>query len=113
MATNPVVNMFKVKELRNRLLFTFVILAVFRLGSVLTIPGINASVLLKYFEDLAAQKKNAFASYMDFFAGGAFSNFSVFMLGVMPYISTQIIMQLALIIFPPLKRAAQEDGGQR
>jgi len=113
MATNPVVNMLKIKELRNRLLFTFAILAVFRLGSVLTIPGIDASVLLKYFEDLAAQNKNAFASYMDFFAGGAFSNFSVFMLGVMPYISTQIIMQLALIIFPPLKRAAQEDGGQR
>ena len=51
--------------------------------------------------------------YMDFFAGGAFSNFSVFMLGVMPYISTQIIMQLALIIFPSLKRIAQEDGGQK
>jgi preprotein translocase subunit SecY len=50
---------------------------------------------------------------MDFFAGGAFSNFSVFMLGVMPYISTQIIMQLALIIFPSLKRLAQEDGGQK
>jgi preprotein translocase subunit SecY len=50
---------------------------------------------------------------MDFFAGGAFSNFSVFMLGVMPYISTQIIMQLALIIFPSLKRIAQEDGGQK
>ena len=51
--------------------------------------------------------------YMDFFAGGAFSNFSVFMLGVMPYISTQIIMQLALIIFPSLKRIVQEDGGQK
>ena len=50
---------------------------------------------------------------MDFFAGGAFSNFSVFMLGVMPYISTQIIMQLALIIFPSLKRIAREDGGQK
>src|SRR5574344_1565776 len=50
---------------------------------------------------------------MDFFAGGAFEHFSVFMLGVMPYISTQIIMQLALIIFPSLKRIAQEDGGQQ
>jgi preprotein translocase subunit SecY len=50
---------------------------------------------------------------MDFFVGGAFSHFSVFMLGVMPYISTQIILQLALIIFPSLKRIVQEDGGQR
>ncbi len=113
MASNPIVNMFKVKELRGRLLFTLLILAVFRLGSVLTIPGIDANVLFSYFNDLASQNKNAFASYMDFFVGGAFSNFSIFMLGVMPYISTQIIMQLAVIIFPSLKRAVQENGGQR
>ena len=113
MASNPIVNMFKVKELRDRLFFTLLILAVFRLGSVLTIPGIDANVLIKYFDDLAAQNKNAFVSYMDFFVGGAFSNFSIFMLGVMPYISMQIIMQLAVIIFPSLKRISQEDGGQR
>ena len=113
MANNPIASMFRIKELRDRIFFTFVILVVFRLGCVLTIPGINAQVLVNYFDELARQNKNAFASYMDFFAGGAFSNFSVFMLGVMPYISTQIIMQLALIIFPSLKRAAQEDGGQR
>ena len=113
MASNPIVNMFKVKELRSRLFFTILILAVFRLGSVLTVPGIDANVLLQYFDDLASQNKNAFASYMDFFVGGAFSNFSVFMLGVMPYISMQIIMQLAVIIFPFLKRISQEDGGQR
>ena len=113
MASNPIVNMFKVKELRDRLFFTLLILAVFRLGCTLTMPGIDASVLIKYFDDLAAQNNNAFASYMDFFVGGAFSNFSVFMLGVMPYISMQIIMQLAVIIFPSLKRISQEDGGQR
>ena len=92
MASNPVVNMFRVKEIRVRLLFTFLILAIFRLGSVLTIPGIDATVLFDYFNNLAAQNKNAFASYMDFFVGGAFSNFSIFMLGVMPYISTQVIL---------------------
>ncbi len=113
MASNPVVNMFRVKEIRIRLLFTLLILAIFRLGSVLTIPGIDATVLFSYFNNLAAQNKNAFASYMDFFVGGAFSNFSIFMLGVMPYISTQIILQLAVIIFPSMKRAIQEDGGQR
>ncbi len=113
MASNPVVNMFRVKEIRIRLLFTLLILAIFRLGSVLTIPGIDATVLFDYFNNLAAQNKNAFASYMDFFVGGAFSNFSIFMLGVMPYISTQIILQLAVIIFPSMKRAIQEDGGQR
>ncbi len=114
MAGNTLANMFKVKELRNRLLFTLAILAIYRLGCVLTIPGIDAKALIEYFENLLAQNKsNAFASYMDFFVGGAFSNFSVFMLGVMPYISTQIILQLLLIVFPSLKRAVQEDGGQQ
>ena len=111
MANNPIVNMFKVKELRERIFFTLIVLAVFRLGSVLTIPGINPQALTAYFDSLT--RGNAFVDYMDFFAGGAFSNFSVFMLGVMPYISTQIIMQLALIIFPSLKRIAREDGGQK
>ena len=111
MANNPIINMFKVKELRERIFFTLVVLAVFRLGSVLTIPGINPQALTAYFDSLT--RGNAFVDYMDFFAGGAFSNFSVFMLGVMPYISTQIIMQLALIIFPSLKRIAREDGGQK
>ncbi len=113
MANNPVVNMFKVKELRGKVLFTLLILAIFRLGSVLTIPGINATLLMQYFDTLANSAESAFASYMNFFAGGAFERFSVFMLGVMPYISTQIILQLALVIFPSLKRIAQEEGGQQ
>jgi preprotein translocase subunit SecY len=111
MANNAIINMFRLKDLRDRIFFTLGILAVFRLGSVLTIPGINPQALTAYFNQLT--RGNAFVDYMDFFAGGAFSNFSVFMLGVMPYISTQIIMQLALIIFPQLKRIVQEDGGQK
>ena len=110
---NSIANMFKIKELRSRLFFTLVVLAVYRLGCVLTIPGVDAAALFEYFNNLAAQNKNAFASYMDFFVGGAFSNFSVFMLGVMPFISTQIIMQLLLIIFPSMKRAVMEEGGQQ
>lgn len=111
MAQNPIINMFRVKELRERIFFTLIILTIFRFGGVLTIPGINPQALTAYFDSLV--RGNAFVDYMDFFAGGAFSNFSVFMLGVMPYISTQIIMQLALIIFPSLKKIAQEEGGQK
>lgn len=103
--------MFRIKELRERIFFTVIILAVYRLGSVLTIPGIDPHALTVYFKDQV--QSNSFVDYMDFFAGGAFSNFSVLMLGVMPYISTQILMQLALIIFPSLKRIAEEDGGRR
>ena len=65
MASNPVVNVFRVKELRSKLLFTLFILAIFRLGSVLTIPGINASLLLRYFESLGNTAESAFANYMN------------------------------------------------
>lgn len=111
MANNAFTNMFKIKDLRERIFFTVAVLAVFRLGSVLTIPGIDAKALTDFFKSQV--RGNAFVDYMDFFAGGAFSNFSVFMLGVMPYISTQILMQLALIIFPSLKKIAEEDGGRK
>ncbi|ULQ59331.1 preprotein translocase subunit SecY [Brucepastera parasyntrophica] len=111
MGSNALVNMFRIKDLRARIFFTIIILVVFRLGSVLTIPGIDPHGLTSFFKSQGGG--NAFVNYMDFFAGGAFSNFSVFMLGVMPYISTQILMQLALIIFPGLKKIAEEDGGRK
>ncbi len=112
MASNPLVGIFRVKELRERVLFTTLMLIVFRLGAVLPIPGINVNALKVYF--LAQQNSgNAIVDYLDFFAGGAFSNFSVFMLGIMPYISMSIMMQLFLIIFPALKKIAEEEGGKK
>ena len=111
MANNALVNVFRIKELRDRILFTIGVLIVFRLGSVLTIPGIDPHALSAYFQSQV--RGNAFVDYMDFFVGGAFSTFSVFMLGVMPYISTQILMQLALFVFPSLKKIAEDDGGRK
>ncbi|MFZ5368665.1 MAG: preprotein translocase subunit SecY [Spirochaetota bacterium] len=112
MATNPLVGIFRVKELRERVIFTMLMLVVFRLGAVLPIPGINVNALKAYF--LSQQNTgNAIIDYLDFFAGGAFTNFSVFMLGIMPYISMSIIMQLFLIIFPSLKKLSEEEGGRK
>ncbi|HCM25056.1 MAG: preprotein translocase subunit SecY [Treponema sp. GWB1_62_6] len=112
MASNSLVGIFRVKELRERVLFTLTMLIIFRLGAVLPIPGININALKAYF--LAQQNSgNAIVDYLDFFAGGAFSNFSIFMLGIMPYISMSIIMQLFLIIFPTLKKISEEDGGKK
>ena len=112
---NPLVGIFRVKELRERIFFTSIMLVVFRLGAFIPIPGINAQVLNGYFESLRSQgsSRNAIVDYLDFFAGGAFSNFSVFMLGIMPYISMSIIMQLLLIVFPKLKKLSQEEGGKK
>ncbi|MDR0785204.1 MAG: preprotein translocase subunit SecY [Treponema sp.] len=109
---NPFIGIFRVKELRERIVFTLALLIVFRIGAVLPVPGINVQALNNYF--LAQQNSgNAIVDYLDFFAGGAFSNFSVFMLGIMPYISMSIIMQLLLIVFPSLKKLSQEEGGKK
>jgi preprotein translocase subunit SecY len=112
---NPLVGIFRVKELRERVFFTSMMLVVFRLGAFIPIPGINAQVLNNYFDSMRNQggSRNAIVDYLDFFAGGAFSNFSVFMLGIMPYISMSIIMQLLLIVFPKLKKISQEEGGRK
>ncbi|HUX37109.1 MAG TPA: preprotein translocase subunit SecY [Rectinemataceae bacterium] len=112
MASNPIADIFRVKELRDRILFTLFWLAVFRLGAYLPIPGIDVSALRVYFESQAGSGNNI-TDYLDFFAGGAFKNFSLFMMGVMPYISMQIIMQLLLIVFPRLKKMAEEEGGKK
>lgn len=109
MARGVIANILGIKDLRKRMFFTIGVLAIFRLGSVLTVPGINPSVLSDFFKS----NNNAFVDHMNFFVGGAFSNFSIFMLGVMPYISTQILMQLAMVIFSSMKKIAEDDGGRR
>jgi preprotein translocase subunit SecY len=109
---NPIIGIYRVKELRERVLFTFGMLVIFRIGAVFPIPGINVRELSRYFAD-QMNSGNPIVDYLDFFAGGAFSNFSVFMLGIMPYISMSIIMQLLLIVFPRLKKISQEDGGRK
>ncbi|MDR0474676.1 MAG: preprotein translocase subunit SecY [Treponema sp.] len=112
---NPLVGVFRVKELRERIFFTCMMLIVFRIGAFIPIPGINAGVLSVFFKSQlnTTGQGNPIVDYLDFFAGGAFSNFSVFMLGIMPYISMSIIMQLLLIVFPALKKISQEEGGRK
>jgi len=110
MANNPLIGIFKIKELRERVLFTLAMLVVFRLGAVIPLPGIDVVALKAHF---GSQGGNAIVDYLDFFAGGAFSNFSVFMLGIMPYITMSIMMQLFLIIFPSLKKLSEEEGGKK
>ena len=113
MASNALVDMFRIKDLRDRILFTFGMLLVFRLGSTLPIPGININALKLYFLSQEASGTIGITEYINFFSGGAFKNFSVFMLGIMPYISMSIIMQLLVLVFPRLKKISEEDGGRK
>jgi preprotein translocase subunit SecY len=113
MASNPLADILRIKDLRDRVFFTIGMLIVFRLGAALPIPGINVNALKLYFISQAGSGAIGITEYIDFFAGGAFKNFSVFMLGIMPYISMSIIMQLLLLVFPALKKISEEEGGRK
>jgi preprotein translocase subunit SecY len=113
MASNALTDIFRIRDLRDRVLYTLFILMVFRLGATIPIPGINVNALKLYFLTQEATGGLSVTDYLDFFAGGAFTRFSVFMLGIMPYISMSIIMQLLLLVFPKLKKISEEDGGRK
>jgi len=113
MPANPLVEIFRVKDLRDRILFTVFILLIFRLGANLPIPGVNITALKLYMSVQEQAGASGIIDYFDFFAGGAFKNFSVFMLGIMPYISMSIIMQLLTLVFPRLKKLSEEEGGRK
>lgn len=111
--SNALIDVFRIKDLRKRIGFTTLILIVFRLGAIVPIPGIDVNALRIFFLSQNSSSSIGLTEYIDFFSGGAFTNFSVFMLGIMPYITTQIIIQLLMIVFPTLKRLAEEDGGRK
>ncbi len=113
MANNALADIFRIKDLRDRILFTVGVLLIHRIGSHIPIPGINVNELQEYFVRQSAQTGLSVTDYLDFFSGGAFTQFSVFMLGIMPYISMTIIMQLLLLVFPKLKKISQEEGGRK
>ena len=98
-------NMFKVPELRKRILFTLGLIAVYRLGAHITAPGINKEVL----EQVWSQVSGTLLGVLDLFSGGNFRTISVFALGVTPYITASIILQLMTVISPQLKKV-QEEG---
>jgi preprotein translocase subunit SecY len=110
---NPIVDMFRVKELRDRILFTLLILLIYRIGCVLPVPGINITAIQNYYAQQTAAGTGGIEDFLDFFAGGAFKNFSLFMLTIMPYISASIIMSLLAIVFPKLKKIQEEEGGKK
>lgn len=98
-------NMFRIPELRKRILFTLAMLAIYRLGAHITAPGINKAQLERVWQDVAG----TLLGVLDLFSGGNFRTISVLALGVMPYITASIIMQLMPVLYPAMKRI-QEEG---
>jgi preprotein translocase subunit SecY len=97
-------NLFRIEDLRKRLLFTLAVLAVYRIGAYIPTPGINTVLLQQMFE----QGKGSVLGLFDLFSGGNFRRLTIFALGIMPYITSSIILQLLTVVFPYLERLQKE-----
>src|SRR5437660_1370980 len=97
-------NLFRIPDLRNRVLFTLALLAVYRIGAHIPTPGINWRVLETIFESGGG----SFLAIFDLFSGGNLRRLTIFALGIMPYITSSIILQLMTVVFPYLERLQKE-----
>jgi preprotein translocase subunit SecY len=100
----------KIPELKNRILFTLAMLAVYRIGSHIPVPGVETAVLAEFFRNMAG----TMLQFFDMFTGSNFSKATIFALGIMPYISSSIIMQLLTVVIPTLEKLKKEgEQGQK
>src|SRR5438876_4797509 len=107
-------NSVKIPELRRRILFTLAVIVIVRLGAAITTPGVNQAVLQEWFRSALTEKSGGgVAALFNLFSGGALENCAIFSLGIMPYISASIMMQLLTAVIPQLSRLAREDGGRQ
>lgn len=107
---DTIANIWKIEDLRNRILTTVLFVAIYRFGSFVVLPGIDPTALTA----LQAQTKAGLMALLDMFSGGAFSNASIFALGIMPYISASIVIQLAAIAIPKFQKLQREgESGRR
>src|ERR1017187_268147 len=108
---NTFANCFKIPELKSRILFTFGVLAIVRLASFITIPGLDGRALADYFEK-NSQNGGGLLGMYNMFAGGGYERCAIGALGIMPYISATIILQLMTAVIPQLSKLSREEGGR-
>ncbi len=107
-------NSVKIPELRRRILFTLAVIVIVRLGAAVTTPGVNAAVLQEWIKGTLTERSGGgVAALFNLFSGGALENCAIFSLGIMPYISASIMMQLLTAVIPQLGRLQREDGGRQ
>ena len=99
-----IANVFRVPDLRNRVLFTLGLLAIYRLGAHIPTPGVDAL----RFEEFVQQNAGSFLGFIDLFSGGTFRRLTIFALGIMPYITASIILQLLTVVVPTLEKLQKE-----
>lgn len=103
-------NIFKVPELKKKVLYTLFIIAVYRLGAHLPTPGVDGNALSQFFQRISGTAGGNLFGIMALFSGGALQKATVFALGIMPYISASIILQLLTVVIPQLEKLAKEGG---
>ena len=107
-------NTVKIPELRRRILFTLAVIVIVRLGAAISTPGVNQAVLQEWFRTALSDKTGGgVAALFNLFSGGALENCAIFSLGIMPYISASIMLQLLTAVIPRLGKLAREDGGRQ
>lgn len=111
-------NTLKIPELRQRILFTLIMVVIIRLGAHITLPGVDGFVLSKAVDDMVDSQNEskggaAILALMNVFSGGGLQNAAIFALGIMPYISASIMMQLLTAVMPQLNKLSREDGGRQ
>ncbi|BAH74731.1 preprotein translocase subunit SecY [Solidesulfovibrio magneticus] len=106
MALTGVENLARLPELKKKLLWTFLLVAVYRIGVHVPVPGVDSAALADFFESA----KNTLFGLFDMFSGGGLRNLSIFALGIMPYISASIIIQLLTVVSPELAKMQKEEG---
>ena len=103
-------NIFKVEDLRNKVLFTLLMVALYRVGAAIRVPGVDPIAI----DQLKEGAQNGALGLFNLFSGGAFESFSIFALGIMPYITASIIMQVLGVVIPKLEELQQQGAvGQR
>ncbi|MBI5123892.1 MAG: preprotein translocase subunit SecY [Candidatus Omnitrophica bacterium] len=108
------VNTIKIPDLRKKILLTLALIAVYRIGTYIPTPGVDGAKLAVFFNNLARTQGGALFGIMNMFSGGAISRLTIFALGIMPYISSSIILQLLTAVIPALERLAKEgEAGQK
>ena len=107
-------NCFKIPELRQRIIFTLCVIVVVRIGAAIPCPGINTEILARFFHYVVAKDpSNTVVGLFNLFSGGALENCAVFTLGIIPYISASIMLQLMTAVVPSLSKLAREEGGRQ
>ena len=109
---NTFANCFKIPELKSRILFTLIVLAICRVAAMIPIPGLNGAALADYFDKAAAADGGGLLGMYSMFTGGALERCAIGALGIMPYISATIILQLLTAVVPQLSKLAREEGGR-